>query len=60
MKKKLSALILALLLIPAVLAHAAQTGFAESRMEGIYAVIGGGQSITISSHAELTGRGGYS
>ena len=59
MKKKLLALVLALLLIPAVLVLAAEDSWADSQMDGHYAVIGGEQSITIRSHAELAGRGGY-
>ena len=60
MKKKLFALALALLMIPGILAAAAQAGFAESLMGFHYAVIGGDQSITIRSHADPGGRGGYS
>ena len=60
MKKKLSALILVLLMIPAVLCAAAQAGYAESRMGSHYAVIGGDQRITIRSHADPGDRGGYS
>ena len=59
MKKKLLALILALMLLPAVAALAAQAGFAESMMKDRYAVVGGDQSITIRSHVETGGRGGY-
>ena len=60
MKKKLLALVLVLLMIPAVIAAAAERGFAESRMGSHYAVLGGKQSITIRSHANPGGRGGYS
>ena len=60
MKKKLFALVLALLMLPAVLAAADQPGFAESLMDSYYAVLGGDQSITIRSHADPGGRGGYS
>ena len=60
MKRKFLALMLALLLVPAVLAAAAQTGHADSLMKDLYAVIGGDQTITICSHAETGGRGGYS
>ena len=60
MKKKLFALVLALLMVPAVLAAAAQAGFAQSLMNSHYAVLGGDQSITIRSHADPGGRGGYS
>ena len=60
MKQKLLALALVLLLIPTAVAAAAQTGFADSLMDGCYAVIGGDQAITIRSHADPGGRGGYS
>ena len=60
MKKKLFALVLALLMVPGILAAAAQAGYAELTMDSHYAVIGGDQSITIRSHAEPGGRGGYS
>ena len=46
MKQKLLALILALVLIPAVLVTAAQAGHADSLMEGSYAVIGGDEVLT--------------
>ena len=59
MKRKLTAFVLALLLIPAIVAYAAQAGYADSNMEDIYAVVGGDQSITISSHVAPGGRGGY-
>ena len=59
MKKKLLALILVLLLIPAGAVLAAQGDWAELRMADIYAVIGGGQAITVQSHTEHSGRGGY-
>ncbi|MBR7177973.1 MAG: S-layer homology domain-containing protein [Oscillospiraceae bacterium] len=60
MKKKILALVLALVLIPAVIVCAAQTGYADSMMEDIYAIIGGGQALTIRSHVSTVGRGGYS
>ena len=60
MKKKFLALFLALLLLPAVLVAAAQAGFADSYMDHHYAVIGGSQSITIRSHVDPGGQGGYS
>ena len=60
MKKKLFALVLVLLMLPAVIAAAAQAGFAESLMSSHYAVLGGDQSITIRSYASPGGRGGYS
>ena len=60
MKKKLLTVFLVLAMIPAVFAAAAQAGFAESRMAHHYAVIGADQSITIRSHTEPGGRGGYS
>ncbi|MBQ8355649.1 MAG: S-layer homology domain-containing protein [Oscillospiraceae bacterium] len=60
MKKKLFALILVLLMVPAVIALGAQPGYAESQMNAHYAVLGGDQSITIRSHVDPGGRGGYS
>ena len=59
MKKKLLAMMLVLLMIPVVSVLAAQKGWADSLMEDAYAVIGGSQSITISSHVESGGKGGY-
>lgn len=59
MKKKLLAFGLVLLMLPGILAAAAQAGFAESLMNSSYAVIGGDQSITIHSHADPGGPGGY-
>ena len=59
MKKKIIALILVLLMIPAAAALAAQGDWAELRMKDTYAVIGGSQSMTIRSHTEHSGRGGY-
>ena len=59
MKKKLLALVLALLLIPAVMALAAQAGYADSMMKDTHVVVGGDQSITLRSHVETGGRGGY-
>lgn len=59
MKKKLLALFLVLLMIPAVAVLAAQTYWADSLMEETYMVIGGEQHITISSHMETGGKGGY-
>ena len=60
MKKKLFALILVLLMVPAVIALGAQPGYAESQMNAHYAVLGGDQTITIRSHVDPGGRGGYS
>ena len=60
MKKKLFALLLVLLMVPAVIALGAQPGYAESQMNTHYAVLGGDQSITIRSHVDPGGRGGYS
>ena len=60
MKKKLFALILVLLMVPAVIALGAQAGYAESQMNTHYAVLGGDQTITIRSHVDPGGRGGYS
>lgn len=59
MKKKLLALVLVLLLLPAAAVLAARTGYAELLMKDSYAVVGGSQSITIRSHADYGGRGGY-
>ena len=60
MKKKVCALVLVLLMLPAIIAAATEAGFAELRMDSHYAVLGGEQSITIRSHADPGGRGGYS
>ena len=60
MKKKIFALVLVLFMIPAAVVLAAQGDWAELRMAGYYAVIGGDQSITIRSHTEHSGKGGYS
>ena len=60
MKKKLLAFALVLLMIPGILVAAAQEGFAESMMDLHHVVIGGDQSITIRSHADPCGPGGYS
>ena len=60
MKQKFYALVLALLMVPAVIAAAAEAGFAQSLMDSHYAVLGGDQSITIRAHADPGGRGGYS
>ena len=60
MKKKILALFLVLFMIPAAVVLAAQGDWAELRMAGYYAVIGGDQSITICSHTEHSGKGGYS
>ena len=60
MKQKFFALVLALLMVPAIIAAAAEAGFAQSLMDSHYAVLGGDQSITIRSHADPGGRGGYS
>ncbi len=59
MKQKFFALVLALLMVPAIIAAAAEAGFAQSLMNSHYAVLGGDQSITIRSHADPGGRGGY-
>ena len=45
MKQKLLALILALVLIPAVLVAAAQAGYAALLMDGTYAVISGDEAL---------------
>ena len=60
MKKKILALVLVLLLVPAVFVAAAQGGYADSLMKDLYAVIGGDQTINLRSRVETEGRGGYS
>ena len=60
MKKRFFALVLVLLMLPAVIAAAAQPGYAESQMGSHYTVLGGDQRITIRSHVDPGGRGGYS
>ena len=59
MKQKLIALALVLLMIPFAAAAAAEAGFAMRLNEDHYAVIGGEQTITISSHVSPGGKGGY-
>ena len=59
MKQKLLALLLALVMIPAAAVLAAQAGFADSLMEGTYAVLGGEEAITIRSTVSPGGPGGY-
>jgi len=59
MKQKLIALLLVLLLIPAAAVWAAEAGYAQRLNGDHYAVIGGEQSITISSHVAPGGKGGY-
>ena len=59
MKQKLLALLLALVMLPAAAVLAAQAGFADSLMDGTYAVIGGEEAITIRSTVSPGGPGGY-
>ena len=59
MKKKLLALVLVLVMLPAVLAFAAESGYADSLMEDNHMVISGEDTITIRSHVDPGGRGGY-
>ena len=59
MKRKLLALMLALLMLPVLAVFAAETGWADSKMDGIYTVLGGGEAITIRSFVSPGGRGGY-
>ena len=59
MKRKFLALLLALLMLPVLTAFAAEAGWADSMMEGIYTVLGGEESITIRSHVSPGGQGGY-
>ena len=60
MKKKLLAFALVLLMIPGILVAATQEGFVLLQTELRHVVIGGDQSITIRSHADPCGPGGYS
>ena len=59
MKRKFLALLLALLMLPVLSVFAAEAGWADSLMAGIYTVIGGSESITIRSHVSPGGQGGY-
>ena len=59
MKQKWISLLLALLMLPAAVVFADQFGWAESQMDAHYVVIGPNQSLTIQSHVEPGGRGGY-
>ncbi|MBQ7099850.1 MAG: S-layer homology domain-containing protein [Oscillospiraceae bacterium] len=59
MKRKFLALVLALLMLPVLSVFAAEAGWADSLMEGIYTVLGGDESITIRSFVSPGGRGGY-
>ena len=59
MRKKWTALILVLLMLPMAVVFADQPGWAELQMERQYVVIGGEQQITIHSHVEPGGKGGY-
>ena len=59
MKKKFLALLVAVLMLPVFSAFAAQVGWADSEMEGIYAVLGGEDAMTIRSRVSLGGKGGY-
>ena len=59
MKKKWIALVLVLLLLPVMTAHAAEAGYADSMMPGTYTMVGGDESVTIRSHVTLGGKGGY-
>ena len=59
MRKKWIALILVLLMLPMAVAYAQEPGWAESQMEAHYVVLGGEQSITIHTHVEPGGKGGY-
>ena len=59
MKRKILALAMALLMLPVLTVFAAEAGWADSMMEGIYTVIGGDESVTVQSHVSTGGRGGY-
>lgn len=59
MKKRLIALLLVLAMVPGAGVLAAEPGFAESKMDWLYACIGGDQILTIESHVSPGGRGGY-
>ena len=59
MKRKILALMLVLLMLPVLTAFAAEAGWADSQMDGIYTVLGGKESITIRSSVSTGGRGGY-
>ena len=59
MKKKFLALLAAVLMLPVFSVFAAQVGWADSEMEGIYAVLGGEDAMTIRSRVSLGGKGGY-
>lgn len=59
MKQKILALALALLMLPVLSVFAAEAGWADSMMDGIYTVLGGDESITIHSFVSPGGRGGY-
>ena len=59
MKRKILALLAALLMLPVLSVFAAEAGWADSLMEGVYAVVGGSESITIRSSVSTGGRGGY-
>ena len=59
MKRRFLALLLVLLMLPVLPVFAAEAGWADSMMEGIYTVIGGGESITMKSHVSTGGQGGY-
>ena len=59
MKQKWIALVLVLLMLPLAVAHAQQPGWADLLNERYYAVLGPEQRITIRSHVEPGGQGGY-
>ena len=59
MKRKFLALILALLMLPVLSVFAAEAGWADSMMAGVYTVIGGDESVTVKSHVSPGGQGGY-
>ena len=59
MKRKFLALLVALLMLPVLTVFAAEAGWADSQMEGIYTVLGGDESLTIRSLVSPGGKGGY-
>ena len=59
MKQKFLALLLALLMLPVLSVFAAEAGWADSMMEGVYTVIGGDEALTIQSQVSPGGQGGY-
>ena len=59
MKRKFLALLVVLLMLPVLTVFAAEAGWADSMMDGIYTVLGGEESMTLRSHVSPGGKGGY-